>query len=180
MHLLYKILFNGVRPWLISSLLMAMSISAQACQLNNAALQAMGNASVHFYSSDQELISNKNAFFDVGVRLADTAQTRAAGFQYVCDSVIKETPILFLFQRPIRPSFHMRNVVAPIDIAFIREDGSIDSFYAMKPYVLGSKRKPVYSPRRPVIAALEVAPGFFQNNKISKSTFVAWTNKSQE
>jgi uncharacterized membrane protein (UPF0127 family) len=68
----------------------------------------------------------------------------------------------------------MRNVVAPLDIAFIKKGGEIDSIQAMAPYILGSIRRPLYSPKRAVIAALEVQPGFYSERKIDETVSISW------
>ncbi|WP_189400009.1 DUF192 domain-containing protein [Arenicella chitinivorans] len=110
----------------------------------------------------------------LNARLADNNATRAAGFQRVCASTIADTPILFVFPRAFKPQFHMHNVVAPIDIAFIHESGAIDSIQAMQPYVLGSRNKPLYGPNKPVIAALEVRPGLFSDLRVDLGAVIQW------
>jgi uncharacterized membrane protein (UPF0127 family) len=142
-------------------------ISAEQCQLDNPALQEMSAATVVFKRQDSVPLR-------IDVRLANTMGTRAAGFQRVCASVIASKPILFLFAQERLPSFHMHNVVAPIDIAFISKSGLIDTFHAMQPYSMVSIERPLYSPKRPVIAALETQPGFFEDNNIDHSTQVSW------
>ncbi|MBX2848088.1 MAG: DUF192 domain-containing protein [Acidiferrobacterales bacterium] len=141
--------------------------AAEQCQLDNSYLQAMPDSTVSVIDGDDTVA-------EFTVRTAVNNQTRAAGFQYVCASVIADKPILFLFDRPRIPSFHMRNVVAPIDIAFIDEYGKIESIQAMFPYVIGSIVQPLYSPSREVIAALEVAPGFYKDNNIKVGDTINW------
>lgn len=143
-------------------------VAAEQCQLDNPALQSMASATVTFERGSQAPLS-------IDVRLADNAMTRAAGFQWVCASVIADKPILFLFDRPRRPSFHMHNVVAPIDIAFIRSGGEIDTIHQMQPYSIMSIEKPLYSPQGLVIAALETQPDFFQKHNIDKKTRIVWS-----
>jgi len=62
-----------------------------ACEETNANLQAMKSAVVSF-----ELADGKSK--EIKVRVADTIETRAAGFQRVCESTIAALPILFVFQ----------------------------------------------------------------------------------
>lgn len=143
-------------------------VIAQNCQLDNGALQAMPDTELSMINS-----SNETLLFVV--RAALNNQTRAAGFQRVCASTIAEKPILFVFDRPTVPQFHMRNVVAPIDIAFIDEQGKVVNIQAMKPYVVGSIIRPLYSPGVKVVAALEVSPGFFMKNKIAVGSVVKWS-----
>ena len=112
--------------------------------------------------------------WSIDAKLADTNSTRAAGFQNVCESVMKETPILFVFNRAFVPEFHMNNVIAPIDIAFIKANGQIDSIQAMLPYVLGSRNRPLYSAKGPVLAALETSKDFYRDNNIDQATKISW------
>ena len=140
---------------------------AQSCELSNADLDAMPKLVVQFDYANGETLQ-------VAAKLADNAQTRAAGFQRLCAETIAAEPILFVFKRERKPSFHMRNVVAPLDIAFIKNGGEIDSIQAMAPYILGSTRRPTYSPKRAVIAALEVQPGFYSEREIDNTVSISW------
>ncbi len=137
------------------------------CEVNNAALQAMPLIKVTLSRKDGSQHS-------LQAKLADNNSTRAAGFQRVCPETIKAMPILFSFQRESMPSFHMNNVVAPIDIAFIDKRGQIESIQAMKPYSLLQRKKPLYSPNRPVLFAFEVHPGFFGKHGISLGDRMTW------
>lgn len=142
------------------------------CELDNAALRAMPEVQV-------TLTASSGKEHTVTARLADNNQTRAAGFQRVCASVIAAMPILFEFKVPRVPRFHMHNVVAPIDIAFILPDNGIDSIQAMQPYSLIQIDKPLYQPSQPSIAALEAYPGFFLERQIDTAAKITWrSNKS--
>jgi uncharacterized membrane protein (UPF0127 family) len=114
----------------------------------------------------------------VKVRVADNKRTRAAGFQKVCEKTIRKHPILFEFDSPILPAFHMHNVVAPLDIAFIDESGIIDSIQTMLPYVQGRLEKPLYSPKGNIVAALEAHKGYFAQNNIDLSTRIYWKSRT--
>lgn len=163
-----KHLRNRARQYSLLCLLFVSGCTlAQECQVDNVYLQAMPLSKVSAVNADNESV-------DFFVRTAVNNQTRAAGFQYVCASTIADKPILFLFDQPGMPRFHMRNVVAPIDIAFIDADGRIESIQAMLPYILGSTLRPLYSPKREVVAALEVKPGFYNENKIVVGSVVNW------
>ncbi len=140
------------------------------CELDNAALQAMYRSTVSFESGSNGDETTKN----IVVKTADNNATRAAGFQRVCASTIAKTPILFLFNSPVIPNFHMNNVVAAIDIAFIDEHGEIESIHAMQPYSLLLLKKPLYSPKRPIVAALEARPGFFSDNNLMAGDAIRW------
>lgn len=154
---------------LLVGLLLSVCACAQTpnCEIDNPQLQAMRLVEV-------ELIRTDNSSKVVQARMADNNATRAAGFQRICESTIEDTPILFVFQRAVMPKFHMHNVVAPIDIAFIDEHGAIDSMHAMKPYVLASRKRPQYGSNKPIRAALEVHEGFFQEHDINMQSKIVW------
>lgn len=137
------------------------------CQFDNSDLQAMPIVDVKFKQED-------GSVFISTARLANNNRTRAAGFQRVCASTIAAMPILFVFPLEAQPKFHMNNVVAPIDIAFIDKNGNIESIQAMQPYSMLSIKKPLYGPDRPVIAAFEAHPGFFKKHNISFKSRFSW------
>jgi len=137
------------------------------CELDNPELQAMTKSLVTFTRRD-------GSTFEVVVKTADDNKERAAGFQRVCAETVAAEPILFLFEKDMLPSFHMHNVVASLDIAFIKKQGVIDSIQAMYPYVLILVDKPLYSPKKPIIAALETYPGFYEENNIGLDATVSW------
>lgn len=137
------------------------------CELDNEALQAMPVIELTLSRKD-------GSQHRVPAKLADNNRTRAAGFQRVCAETIEAMPILFVFQRESAPNFHMNNVVAPIDIAFIDKRGRLESIQAMKPYSILQRKKPLYSPNRPVLYALEVHPGFYDKHDISLGDKMTW------
>ena len=152
---------------LFSLLISAFSHAQADCQIDNPALQAMPIIEVVLTRED-------GTSHSMPAKLADNNRTRAAGFQRVCESTIEDMPILFVFKRESVPSFHMNNVVVPIDIAFIDKNGLLDSIQSMKPYSMLHVRKPRYSPTRPVLYALEVHQGFYQKNNIVVANKMTW------
>jgi uncharacterized membrane protein (UPF0127 family) len=153
----------------MSILLFSMSAFGQGilCEKDNDSLQAMPAVSVTFTRED-------GSTYELQAKLADNNATRAAGFQRVCEQTIEATPILFAFHQRVMPRFHMNNVVAPIDIAFIDESGAIESIQAMQPYSLVSRDKPLYGPKRPIVLALEAHKGFYRKHDLDLKTTVAW------
>lgn len=93
------------------------------------------------------------------VRIADSRDERAAGFQHLCPEAFGETAILFVFPQDTQAQFHMHNVHAPLDIAFIGEDGTVVDTKRMRPYILGAVGNPLYGSERPFRYALETAAG---------------------
>jgi len=138
-----------------------------ACETDNQALRSMSKSLVTFTRSD-------GTEYKIKVKTADDSFEQSAGFQRVCAETIAAEPILFVFQVERISQFHMHNVVAALDIAFIKKEGQIDSIQSMQPYVLISLHKPLYSPEKPSIAALETYPGFYKDNNIGLDTVVTW------
>ena len=69
--------------------------------------------------------------------------------------------MLFIFDQAEKQSFHMTETKIPLDIAFIREDGIIESIKQLEPF----DENPVASDRE-VICALEVNRGWFAENNV--------------
>lgn len=94
----------------------------------------------------------------VTVKVADTDDLRAAGFQCATEREIRDTVILFDFGREVLTQFHMRNVPAPLDIAFAKADGRIFSILGMDPSPTA-----LYGPLGPFRFAVEARAGFFSS-----------------
>ena len=148
-------------------LLLSSCVQANNCELDNAALQVMPYGQV-------TIIREDGSSLQLPVKIANDSHTRAAGFQRVCEATIESMPILFVFPSAVQPSFHMNNVLAPIDIVFISESGSVDSFHSMRPYVVMSSDKPRYTSSGKIVAALEVHEGFFSQHDIATTAKFSW------
>ena len=77
------------------------------------------------------------------------------------ESLEKDSGMLFIFENVEQQSFHMKNTQIPLDIAFIKEDGTVDSICQLKPY----NPIPVYSFGE-IKYALEVNTGWFKENNV--------------
>ncbi len=67
--------------------------------------------------------------------------------------------MLFVFERPCRPSFWMKNTYVSLDILFLSADGTVvERFERVPPCPMDPC--PLYTPRSPVKYALEVKAGF--------------------
>ena len=97
----------------------------------------------------------------VRVKAADNSERQAGGFQCATPEEIQRNLILFDFGDEIVTQFHMRNVAAPLDIAFIKADGRIFSILRMDP----SPTK-LYGPMGPFRFALEARAGFYESQGI--------------
>jgi uncharacterized membrane protein (UPF0127 family) len=95
------------------------------------------------------------------VKLADTGERQAAGFQCATPEEIKRHLILFDFGRETVTQFHMQNVPAPLDIAFIKDDGRIFAILKMDP-----SPTELYGPLGPFRYALEAHASFFASQGI--------------
>lgn len=134
-----------------------------ACQEYSPAMQEM-----QVKETVIELSAGKQ--IPLNYRLADTGVLRMAGFQEICPETIQREQILFVFERPLIPAFHMRNVKAALDIAFIDAEGMIVNIQTMQPYVLGSNIKPLYRPPSVILYALEAREGFFAEHGIEEGS----------
>ena len=77
------------------------------------------------------------------------------------ESLDTDSGMLFIFDRVAQQSFHMSHTTIPLDIAFIDEEGCIESIKELTPL----RREPVYS-SAPVLYALEVNRGWFTENEV--------------
>ena len=69
--------------------------------------------------------------------------------------------MLFIFNEVAEQSFHMRETKIPLDIAFIREDGTIESIKKLEPFDESS-----VASDGEVLCALEVNRGWFVENNV--------------
>ena len=77
------------------------------------------------------------------------------------ESLDKNSGMLFVFEEVAQQSFHMRDTMIPLDIAFIREDGIIESIKQLEPNV----ETPVESDGE-ILCAIEVNRGWFAENNV--------------
>ena len=97
----------------------------------------------------------------IRVKFADTSERQAGGFQCATPEEIQRNLILFDFGQEIVTQFHMQNVRAPLDIAFIKGDGRIFAILRMDP-----SPSAVYGPMGAFRYALEARAGFFESQGI--------------
>jgi hypothetical protein len=102
------------------------------------------------------------------VKVAVRTDEHQAGFQYISPEVIEKSLILFVFPEELITRFHMRNVEAPLDIAFIGSDGRILAIQEMQPDPGGNgSGLRTYGPNQPFRYVLEAPAGFFKDHRIS-------------
>lgn len=129
-------------------------VALAECQNYPAALKSMPKG-------EDSIIKEDGSRIDLNFLIAETVTLRAAGFQHVCPETILKENILFIFQSEFVSAFHMRNVYAPLDIAFIDKRGVIIDIQTMFPYSIVSIEKPRYKPKSAAMYALETREGYF-------------------
>jgi uncharacterized membrane protein (UPF0127 family) len=77
------------------------------------------------------------------------------------ESLDRNSGMLFIFDEIAEQSFHMKETKIPLDIAFIREDGIIESIKQLEP----NDENPVAS-EGAIVCALEVNRGWFSENNV--------------
>ncbi|MCI0545713.1 MAG: DUF192 domain-containing protein [Candidatus Rokubacteria bacterium] len=95
------------------------------------------------------------------VKTAETSEQHAGGFQCATPEEIQRYLILFDFGGETHTQFHMQNVPAALDIAFIKADGRIFAILRMDPSPTA-----LYGPMGPFRWALEARAGFFESQGI--------------
>ena len=95
------------------------------------------------------------------VKMADSGERQAGGFQCATPDEIKRHLILFDFGKEIFTQFHMQNVPAALDIAFVKDDGRIFAILKMDP-----SPTELYGPLGEFRYALEAHAGFFASQGI--------------
>lgn len=98
---------------------------------------------------------------DLSAEIAATPAERAVGLSGR-RQLEKDSGMLFVFERPLRPQFWMRDTGVPLSIAFIDDDNRVVEMYDMKPYSLR-----LYRPRKPVRYALEMQRGWFRAKRVA-------------
>jgi hypothetical protein len=73
---------------------------------------------------DSVVIETHGRSYPFKVWVADTVNRRSQGLMYV-SRLDADRGMLFLFDRPTRPSMWMKNMAFPIDLLFISADGRI-------------------------------------------------------
>ncbi|QTD54956.1 DUF192 domain-containing protein [Parasphingorhabdus cellanae] len=103
------------------------------------------------------------------VELAKTSQEQARGLMFRTE-LAPDRGMIFPFVQERMASFWMKNTVIPLDIIFVRSDGTIESIAAnTTPYSLDPVRS-----GEPVAAVLELAGGRAAELGISAGDKVEW------
>jgi uncharacterized membrane protein (UPF0127 family) len=114
------------------------------------------------------LLNDEGKTLPLRVKIADEPHEQAAGFQHVGAKLITSSFILFTYAHAAARRFHMLNVPAALDIAFIASDGTILEIQSMEVESMGrAVPSRTYGPQLPFRYALEARAGFFGEHGIS-------------
>lgn len=103
---------------------------------------------------------------NLDVEYANNFEQRAQGLMNR-KSMCEDCGMLFRYSKPRIASMWMKNTFIPLDIAFIKADGTIADIVTMKPHDLTSIRS-----SEAVLYALEMNQGWFSKNSIGKGQIV--------
>ncbi len=95
------------------------------------------------------------------LQLALTDNERSKGLMYR-DRLAENHGMLFLFEKPGKRSFWMRNTSIPLDLAYFNAEGVLLEIHPLYPY----NENPVLSHSNEVLIAVELNQGWFANNNI--------------
>ena len=95
------------------------------------------------------------------LEIPSTPEAFSAGLMFR-ESLGKDNGMLFVFEEAGEKSFHMTNTTIPLDIAFINQDGVIESIKELKPL----DETHVFSDAK-VLYAIEVNRGWFAENNVN-------------
>ncbi|WP_417595626.1 DUF192 domain-containing protein [Parasphingorhabdus sp.] len=114
-------------------------------------------------------VRTSNATHDFIVEVAENAAQQARGLMFRTQ-LAADKGMIFPFPEDRLASFWMKNTVIPLDIIFVRRDGTIESIAANTiPYSLASVES-----NEPVAAVLEIAAGRAAELGIEPGDSVIW------
>lgn len=110
------------------------------------------------------LINDKGRHVALEVRIANEEDEQQAGFEGIGPGVVRRSLILVVYDRDTITRFSMRNVEVPLELAFIRADGTVLDVVqtepgSTEPYTIGTQFRYV----------LEAPAGFFAPLEISNN-----------
>lgn len=146
---------------------LAAMVLTLACPL--AACGAGESASVEKKATALVTIATQNATHEFRVEVARTPEEQERGLMYRT-SLPADGGMLFPFEKPRIATFWMRNTHIPLDMIFIRSDGSIDR---IAENTIPESPEPVASGGE-VAAVLELAGGTAARLGLDESARVRW------
>lgn len=95
------------------------------------------------------------------VEVADTSRQRRQGLMYR-EELPEDQGMLFVFDRPQRMSFYMRNTYIPLDIGYFDKNGVLREIHPLYP----RDETPIRSRSDQLLYALEMNQGWFRKNGV--------------
>jgi len=124
----------------------------------------LSSAAFHAHA---EALNNENFVIikdkKIILEIADTEPKRAQGLMYR-DELEKNNGMIFIFERPQRVNFWMKNVKIPLDIIFIRNDRAVNIYRNVSP--CRSDYCEIYPSETITDYAIELNSGFCDTNNI--------------
>lgn len=122
-----------------------------------------------FESGQLVIVNDAGDRLDFDVYLAVTPEQRNRGLMFV-RKMPERTGMLFVYDRPALLSIWMKNTYIPLDIIFIREDGTISSIdYNATPLTTNSRPA-----KEPVKYVIELNAGSAIRFNIGTSSRIIW------
>jgi uncharacterized membrane protein (UPF0127 family) len=117
--------------------------------------------------------ASNHACYRLDIYIAATDEQRARGLMHV-RSLPESTGMLFLYDYEARLSMWMKNTFIPLDILFIRADGTVSSIaYDTEPQSLKS-----IAALEPVRYVLEVNAGIAEKLSIDQYSRIEWDGQA--
>jgi hypothetical protein len=161
------------RP-LLAAFVAATTLALLACQRtgsSDAARPAATNAApkLHLDHAQPRLPTLKLwlGAKELEAEIARRTQEIATGMMFRTN-VAETEGMLFVFGRPHRPAFYMRNTRVPLTAAYLAPDGTILELHDLKPL----DETPVPAASDNVMFVLEVAQGWFHRHGVSTGAVV--------
>lgn len=119
--------------------------------------------------------ASKHACYRLDIYIAATNEQRSRGLMHV-RSLPESTGMLFVYDRDARLSMWMKNTFIPLDILFVRADGTVSSIaYDTEPLSLKS-----IAALEPVRYVLELNAGVAENYSIDQYSRLEWDGQSTD
>ena len=145
--------------FLFGSGITSVAVAGETCKISTEQWSKMEIRSVDLTRADGEAITIRS-------RIARSSAQRAAGYQHICPEIVALSSILFVYESPLQPRFHMFNVHVELDIGFFDQDKKLVTVLRMTPQTIGDASAEMYDPGQLVQYALEAPAGFFTDNKL--------------
>ena len=105
---------------------------------------------------------------ELKAEVARSASEIATGMMHRT-KMAEDEAMLFVFPKPRRASFYMRNTILPLSCAYIGSDGAILEIHDMKPL----DETPIIASTDQVQYVLEVNQGWFKSHRVGIGTVVS-------